>query len=150
MRLSELQTLFEAVFFSVLTGVGSTFTMFVALYFDVHFHYYLLYWFMMFAENMVMISLWYQWSSNFGFWYHTWAIWFVNSSYVLSLIIKMIHSYIYNRQKTNIFNWKFSKCLMLTKKAEDKTKSKAEVIKVLPCADVSPENSDPSMKYGNV
>ena len=51
------KSLFESIFFSIITGVGSSFTMFVALYFDVYFYYYLLYWFIIFIENMVMVSI---------------------------------------------------------------------------------------------
>ena len=100
---------------------------------------------MMFTENMVMISLWYQWSSNFGFWYHAWAICYINTGYVLSLIIKMVHSYIYNDKKKNVLTWSFSKCIMLTKKAERKAEAKADAENVQQAVEAS-DDLDPTRK----
>ena len=90
-----------------------------------------------------MISLWYQWSSNFGFWYHAWAICYVNSGYVLSLIIKLVHSYIYNERQTNVLTWSFSKCIMLTKKAERKKVDAENVQHFVEARD----DLDPTKKY---
>ena len=95
-----------SVLFNIFIGMGSIFTMF-ALY-TVTFQVFLIYWIVMFVENTVMVSLWYQWSSDFGLWYHDWAISFVISAYVVSLIIKCVHCYFYkpNRER-DICNWKF-------------------------------------------
>ena len=68
--MTHVYNLFESVFYSIVSGMVSIFTLFVTLFVKVRFHYYLLYWIVTFVENTVMISLWYQWSSDFGFWYH--------------------------------------------------------------------------------
>ena len=87
------------------TGLGTVFTMFVFL--PVPFFCYLLYWTLMFIENTVMISLWYQWSSDLGLWFHDAALAFVIVGYVLSLIIKCVHCSLYNKKKESIFEWDF-------------------------------------------
>ena len=87
-------------------GLGTVFTMFVFLL--VPFFCYLLYWILMFTENTVMISLWYQWSSDLGLWYHDAALAFVTVGYVLSLIIiKCVHCSFYNKKRESIFEWDF-------------------------------------------
>ena len=55
--IEEEYTLFESVFYSVVSGVSSMFTMFVAIKVKILFYYYLLYWTVTFVENTVMISL---------------------------------------------------------------------------------------------
>ena len=90
-RIRVYDTYFESVFYAVVTGMGSLFTMFVALSRKVHFYYYLLYWVVTFIENTVMISLWYQRSSSLGFWYRDLAISCVVVVYIISLIVKVIH-----------------------------------------------------------
>ena len=87
------------------TGLGTVFNMFVLL--PVPFFCYLLYWVLMFIENTVMISLWYQWSSDLGLWYHDAALSFVIVGYVLSLVTKCIHCSFYNKKKESIFEWDF-------------------------------------------
>ena len=76
---------------------------------SVAFPVYLLYWVVMLIENTVMISLWHQWSDELGFWYHNLALLYVIIAYVVSLIIKSVHSYFYepNKSEKNIFKWKF-------------------------------------------
>ena len=88
-------------------GISSIFTMFT--FFPTIFPIYLLYWAVMFIENTVMISLWHQWSDGLEFWYHDLALLYVIIAYVVSLIIKSVHLYFYkpNRDKSNIFKWKF-------------------------------------------
>ena len=115
-RLRGYDTLFESVFYAIVTGMGSLFTMFVALDMTVHFYYYLFYWIVTFIENTVMISLYYQWSSSFGFWYHNWAIDCVVGVYVLSLIVKVVHSYFYNDREKDVREWTYFDCEPLAAK----------------------------------
>ena len=94
------------VFASIFTACGFLFNIFAAG--SISFCMYLLYWTFILIENTVMISLWYQWSSDFGFWYHDWAISFVVCANVLSLIVKCIHCYFYKfNSKTSICDWMF-------------------------------------------
>ena len=37
---------------------------------SVDFRHFIFYWCLMFIENVVMISLWYSWSTNFGLFFH--------------------------------------------------------------------------------
>ena len=63
----------------------------------------------MFIKNVLMISLWYQWSSDLGLWYHEAALVFVIAGYVLSLIIKCVHCSFYNKKRNSVFEWKIKK-----------------------------------------
>ena len=96
------------LFFSLVTGVGMVFRMFITFNMKVYFYFYLLYWFLIFTENTAMISLSYVWSSDLGFWYHEWAISGVIVVYFLSLIVKVLHCYFYNRNEKNIMKWMYS------------------------------------------
>ena len=102
-QMNSIEDFFDWFLVSSFLGMGSIFTMFAV--FTVTFQVYLLYWVVMFIENTVMISIWYQWSSDFGLWYHDWAISFVITAYVVSLIIKCVHCYFYepNRDEQNIY-----------------------------------------------
>ena len=100
----------EAIFYCIVTGVGSIFTMFFAGAADVRFYYYLLYWALTFVENTVVITLWYLWSEDFNFWYHDWAIFCVISVYFISLIVKIVHCYFYNGKSTDVVNWLYCEC----------------------------------------
>ena len=106
-RDKELGFLYHA-FMSSFTAVGMVFNMFLA-YTIIHvpFPVYLFYWSLMFIENTVMITLWYQWSSNLDLWYHDVAISCLLIAYFLSLIIKTLHCYFYNGRNQNIFEWNF-------------------------------------------
>ena len=85
-----------------ISGIGSVFTMctFITLSFPI----YLLYWFLTFIENVVVILLWYHWSSDMGLWYHHIAPLYVIVSYSVSLIIKILHCYFYksNRREKRV------------------------------------------------
>ena len=99
-------------FMSSFTAVGMVFNMFLAYSISVPFPVYLFYWLVMFIENTVMITLWYQWSSNLGLWYHDVAISCIVIAYIVSLIIKTVHCYFYNRKrgddiKNKMFRWNF-------------------------------------------
>ena len=72
--LSATTNFLMGFFFSLVTGVGMVFRMFIAFNFKVYFYFYLLYWFLTFAENTTMITLWYIWSSDTELWCHDWAI----------------------------------------------------------------------------
>ena len=89
-------------FFSLVTGVGVVFRMFITFNFKVYYYFYLLYWFLAFAENTTMITLWYIWSSDTELWYHDWTISGVIVLYFLSLVVKILHSYFNNKSGTNI------------------------------------------------
>ena len=104
-KLCGFTAFFTWLAMGLFTGLGTVFTMFVFL--PVPFFIYLLYWIIMFTENVVMISLWYQWGSDLGLWYHDAALTIVIAGYVLSLIIKCVHCSFYNRKKESIFEWNF-------------------------------------------
>ena len=76
---------------------------------SVSFTYYIIYWCLMFIENVVMISLWYQWSTDFRLFFHDLAIIFVIIAYVFSLILKSAHCFFYetNLGQKNLLKWKF-------------------------------------------
>ena len=94
------------VFASIFTACGFLFNIFAGG--RISFRMYLLYWTFIFVENIVIISLWYQWSSDFGFWYHDWAISYIICAYFLSLIVKGFHCYYYKlNSKSNICHWMF-------------------------------------------
>ena len=97
---------------SLLMSIGMVFNMFHGL-FSVDFILFMFYWCLMFIENVVMISLWYQWSTGFGLFFHELALIFVIVAYVVSLIIKCAHCFFYepNLGEKNILKWKlFAKC----------------------------------------
>ena len=94
------------VFSSIFTACGFLFNIFAAG--RISFCMYFLYWSFIFVENTVMISIWYQWSSDFGFWYRDWTISYVICAYALSLIVKGVHCYYYKlNSESNIRNWMF-------------------------------------------
>ena len=78
---------------------------------SVYFPHYMFYWYLMFIENLVMISLWYSYSTNFGLFFHEMALIFVILAYIFSLIIKCAHCYFYkpNLRQKNILQWKYFK-----------------------------------------
>ena len=77
------------------------------LSFFLEFYVYVLYWFVTMIENTVLISLWFVWSSDLGLWYHDVAIGCIISSYLLSFVIELTHSYFNNERQYNILEWKF-------------------------------------------
>ena len=89
-------------------SLGYVFTMYVVT--SVPFSVYLLYWAVMFIENTVMISLWYQWSDDLGLSYHDIMLYFVILAYLISLLIKCVHCYFYssNSETKKIWKWQFS------------------------------------------
>ena len=103
--LSSTTNFLMGLFFSLVTGVGMVFRMFITFNFKVYFYFYLLYWFLTFTENTAMISLWYIWRSDTELWYHDWAISGVIVFYFLSLVVKVLHSYFNNKSGKNIMKW---------------------------------------------
>ena len=98
----------DFLFMNLLSSIGMVVNMFFCQL-SVDFLVFLLYWCLMFIENIIIISLWYQWSADFGLFFHEMALMFVIVAYVLSLIIKCAHCYFYrsNVRQTNILKWKF-------------------------------------------
>ena len=74
----------------------------------IHFRYYLFYWLVMFIENTVMISLWYQWSSDPG-WYHVIVVDGIVIAHSLSLAVEFLHTFHCNGRKrvSEICEWYF-------------------------------------------
>ena len=103
--LSATTNFLMGFFFSLVTGVGMVFRMFITFNFKVYFYFYLLYWFLTFTENTAMISLWYIWNSDTELCYHDWAISGVIVLYFLSLVVKVLHSYFNNKSGKNIMKW---------------------------------------------
>ena len=97
------------VFYSFYIGVGMIFNVIWVFDLNLYFYVYLLYWLLMFAENTVMIALWYSWSEGLGFWYHKAAIIGVIGACVFSLVVKGAHCYFYksNSKEKNLLKWMF-------------------------------------------
>ena len=109
-RLSESKEDFIIdIFYSFYIGVGMIFNVIWVFDLNLYFYVYLLYWLLMFAENTVMIALWYSWSEGLGFWYHNAAIIGVIGTYVFSLVVKAAHCYFYksNSKEKNLLKWMF-------------------------------------------
>ena len=106
--LNNVSDIMDFLFMNLLSSIGMVVNMFLCQ-FSVDFPVFLFYWCLMFIENVVMISLWYQWSTGFGLFFHELPLIFVIVAYVLSLIIKCAHCYFYrsNVRQINILKWKF-------------------------------------------
>ena len=94
---------------STLIGFGCLFNFCSLAQQEIRFRVYLLYWLIMFTENIVMISLWYHWSSYFDLWYHDIVLVFVIVMHLLSLVVECLHAYVYNGRKKvrDICGWFF-------------------------------------------
>ena len=90
---------------SIVEGVGMQFTMFADR--QIHFWFYLIYWLFTYIEITVLVSLWYVWSLNLGFWYRDVTIGCVISGYFLSLIVKTLHTSYWNDGWKNILGWRY-------------------------------------------
>ena len=100
------QGIFVDLVISFCTGISMIFNM--LFYQKIRFYIYVIYWFVMMIENIVMISLWFAWSSELALWYQDIAIGCILSSYLLSFIIEFTHSYFHNELECNVLEWRFS------------------------------------------
>ena len=87
------------IFLSAWMGFGCLFNFCSLAQQEIRFRVYLLYWLIMFTENIVMISLWYHWSSNLDLWYHDIVVVFIVVVHLLSLVVECLHAYFYKRSE---------------------------------------------------
>ena len=97
------------ILLSAMVGIGCLFNLCESGIEPTGFPVYLVYWIIMFAENTVMISLWYHWSNDLDLWYHDIVVTFVIVTYLLSLVVECLHAYFYNGRKSvcDIWEWLF-------------------------------------------